>query len=63
MCIRDSNIKSALECGDRTIMMQQGKIVLDLTGPERGRMTVDALLERFRQKSGQELDNDRMLLS
>lgn len=57
------NIKSALECGDRTIMMQQGKIVLDLTGPERQRMTVDALLERFRQKSGQELDNDRMLLS
>lgn len=57
------NIKSALECGDRTLMMQQGKTVLDLQGKEREQMTVEALLDRFRQKSGEELDNDRMLLS
>lgn len=57
------NIQSALECGDRTIMMQQGKIVLDLQGEERKQMTVEALLDRFRQKSGEALLNDRMLLS
>lgn len=57
------NIQSALDCGDRTIMMRQGKIVLDLSGPEREKMTVNALLDRFRQQSGEALDNDRMLLS
>ena len=44
-------------------MMQQGKIILDLSGKERERMTVEKLLELFRQKSGEQLDNDRMLLS
>ena len=57
------NIQSALDCGDRTLMMQQGKIILDLSGKERERMTVEKLLELFRQKSGEQLDNDRMLLS
>ncbi len=56
------NIQSALDCGDRTIMLKQGKILLDLSGPERERMTVDALLDRFRQQSGEALANDRMLL-
>lgn len=57
------NIQSALDCGDRTLMMRQGKIVLDLFGREREEMTVEALLQKFRAKSGEELDNDRMLLS
>lgn len=57
------NIQSALSCGDRTIMMLEGKIVLDLSGEERKNMTVDALLELFRQQSGKDLTNDRMLLS
>lgn len=57
------NIQSALSCGDRTVMMQQGELALDLQGGERKRMTVEELLERFRQKSGETLDNDRMLLS
>lgn len=35
------NIQSALDCGDRTLMMQQGKIILDLSGKERERMTVE----------------------
>lgn len=57
------NIQSALDHGDRTIMMLDGGIVLDLSGPERQAMTVDALLDRFRRQSGEALDNDRMLLS
>ena len=57
------NIRSALELGNRTIMMDAGRIVLDLAGEERAGMTVDALLEKFRTSAGKELDNERILLS
>lgn len=56
------NMKSSLLLGSRTIMMDSGKIILDITGEERQKMTVNGLLERFRTTSNQELDNDRMLL-
>ena len=57
------NMKQALELGNRTLMMNAGQIVLDVSGEEREAMTVDDLLLRFRQGVGRELDNDRMLLS
>jgi putative ABC transport system ATP-binding protein len=57
------NIKSALKLGTRTIMLEGGKTVLDLKGDERNNMTVQDLLGLYRQKSGKELDNDRMLLT
>ena len=57
------NMQSALDLGNRTIMMDRGRIVFDTTGEERSRLTVDDLLERFRQASGKKLDNDRMLLA
>lgn len=57
------NIKSALKLGTRTIMLECGKLVLDLKGDERNNMTVQDLLGLYRQKSGKELDNDRMLLT
>ena len=57
------NMHQALEMGNRTLMMNEGKIILDLEGEEREHMTVADLLERFRASSGRELDNDRMLLS
>lgn len=57
------NMHQALELGNRTLMMKDGRIVLDVSGEERAGMTVPDLLERFRQKSGEELDNDRILLS
>ncbi len=44
-------------------MMDHGKIVLDVAGEERAKLTVEDLLDRFRRLSGDELDNDRMLLS
>ena len=56
------NIQSALECGNRTIMLEQGKIILDIKGEERDKLTVSKVLELFKQKSNKELDNDRMLL-
>ena len=57
------NMQSALDLGNRTIMMDQGRIVYDTAGAEREHLTVEDLLDRFRQANGRKLDNDRMLLS
>ena len=57
------NMTQALELGNRTLMMADGKIVLDVEGDQRRGMTVQDLLEQFRAGTGQQLDNDRMLLS
>ena len=57
------NMHQALELGNRTLMMADGKIVLDVSGSERSAMTVDDLLKRFKDGTGQEMDNDRILLS
>ncbi len=56
------NMKAALTHGTRTIMMHEGRIILDLSGKERETMTVEDLIDQFEQKAGAELDNDRMLL-
>ena len=56
------NMKNALEFGSRTIMMHEGRIILDLQGRERTEMTVEKLIEHFSRKSGEVLDNDRLLL-
>ena len=57
------NMSHALDMGNRTIMMEDGRIVLDISGKERSGMTVDDLLQRFKAGTGHELDNDRILLS
>ena len=57
------NMKQALELGNRTLMMADGNIVLDVSGQERSGMTVDDLLRRFKAGTGKDLDNDRILLS
>ena len=57
------NMHQALELGNRTLMMDDGKIVLDVRGEERAGMSVNDLLERFRAGAGKNLDNDRILLS
>ena len=57
------NMKQALELGNRTLMMANGHIVLDVSGQERAGMTVDDLLRRFKAGTGHDLDNDRILLS
>ena len=54
------NISSALELGNRTILMKDGTIVLDLAGQSRAGIGVDGLLRLFRTQG---LDNDRILLS
>jgi putative ABC transport system ATP-binding protein len=57
------NMKQALDLGNRTLMMSEGQIVLDIAGKEREGLTVEDLLRRFKAGAGQELDNDRILLS
>ena len=57
------NMQNALDLGNRTLMMDDGSIVLDIRGAERQGLTVSDLLERFRSGAGKALDNDRILLS
>ena len=57
------NMNQALALGNRTLMMNDGKIVLDVEGEERAGMTVNDLLAKFAQGAGSELDNDSILLS
>ena len=57
------NMTQALELGNRTLMMADGHIVMDVSGEEREGMTVDDLIARFKAGTGKALDNDRMLLS
>ena len=54
------NLASSLELGNRTIMMQNGHIVLDLKNEQRQGLTPDDLLKLFRSQG---LDNDRIMLS
>ena len=56
------NMQSALELGNRTIMMHGGNIIFDAEGEERSKLTVQDLLGKFKENAGKELDNDRMLL-
>ena len=56
------NMQSALDLGNRTIMMDRGKIIFDVSGEARAGLTVADLLEQFKLAAGKALDNDRMLL-
>ena len=57
------NMQSALDLGNRTLMMDGGDIILDIAGEERRGLTVGDLLQRFKAGVGRALNNDRMLLS
>ena len=57
------NMHQALELGNRTLMMDSGRIVLDVAGEERSKMTVDDLRAQFKVGAGKALDTDRILLS
>lgn len=56
------NMHQALSVGTRTIMMDAGRIVYEVSGEERANMTVQDLLNKFAQSTGTALDNDRILL-
>ena len=56
------NMQSAIDLGNRILMMDGGKIITDISGNEKKNLTVSALLKAFREKKGVELSNDRMLM-
>ena len=57
------NMNSALKTGNRTIMMDSGEIILDVSGEERDRMSLDDLLNLYSLKKKEAFANDRMLLN
>ncbi len=56
------NMKDAIANGNRLIMMNNGKVILDIAGEEKKKLTVDDLLHKFADVSGEDFDNDRALL-
>ena len=57
------NLKQAVSIGNRTLMMANGHIVVDLKGEQRKGLTIQDLMNLFKEQAGKELDNDRILLS
>ena len=56
------NMQTALDLGNRTLMMENGRVIYDASGEERDRLNVEDLLVLFREAVGKNLDNDRMML-
>ena len=57
------NMRDAIAHGNRLIMMYDGKIVIDVSGEDKKKLTVHQLLELFNQVSGSDEANDKLLLS
>lgn len=56
------NMKDAITHGNRLIMMMEGKIILDIRGEEKKKLTVEDLLHKFEEVSGEEFTNDKAIL-
>ena len=56
------NMKDAIIHGNRLIMMMDGNIILDIRGEEKKRLTVEDLLHKFEEVSGEEFTNDKAIL-
>lgn len=56
------NMKDAIVHGNRLIMMMEGKIILDIRGEEKKKLTVEDLLHKFEEVSGEEFTNDKAIL-
>ena len=57
------NMKDAIRYGNRLIMMNDGKVILDIRGEEKKNLTVKALMDEFARASGEEITSDKALLS
>jgi len=57
------NMKDAIVHGNRLIMMYEGNIVLDISGEEKKKLTVEQLLAKFGQATGSDEADDKLLLS
>ncbi len=57
------NMRDAIHYGNRIIMMNEGKIILDISGEEKKNLTIEDLLHKFEEVSGEEFTNDQAILS
>ena len=57
------NMKHALECGNRLLMMHQGKIIIDVKGKEKKNLTTEKLMEMFSKANALGELSDRSLLT
>ena len=56
------NMRDAIVHGNRLIMMNEGQVILDIKGEEKKKLTVEDLLQKFEEVSGEEFSNDKALL-
>ncbi len=56
------NMRDAIVHGNRLIMMNEGQIILDIKGEEKKKLSVEDLLQKFEEVSGEEFANDKALL-
>lgn len=56
------NMKDAIAHGNRLIMLMDGRIILDIRGEEKKRLTVEDLLHKFGEASGEEFASDKAIL-
>ncbi len=56
------NMKDAIAHGNRLIMLNEGKVILDIRGEEKKKLTVEELLHKFGEASGEEFANDKAIL-
>ena len=57
------NMRDAIRYGNRLIMMNEGRVILDISGDEKKHLTVEMLMDAFARASGEAFANDRILLS
>ena len=56
------NMKDAITHGNRLIMMNNGQVILNISGEEKKRLTVEDLLQKFEEVSGETFASDKALL-
>ncbi|MCR5784385.1 MAG: ABC transporter ATP-binding protein [Eubacterium sp.] len=57
------NMRDAINHGNRLVMMHEGRVIVDIGAEEKKKLTVEDLLQKFEEVSGEEFANDRMMLS
>ena len=57
------NMRDAITYGNRLVMMNEGRIVIDIKGEDKKKLTVEDLLQKFEEVNGEEFTNDKALLS
>ena len=57
------NMRDAIRHGNRLIMLHEGRVIIDISGEEKAKLTVEDLLAMFARASGDEFSSDRAILS